>query len=319
MSSRGRCARGNCPLTEGDGRGQRLLELAEISRPGIVYKPASGVALQGNVGTRRSPRQKGRDQQSEVLSPLAEGREPNGVADEAAVEIGAEAAVLDPRRQIGVGGTDHPDVDGDRLRRSHGGHFPLLKDPEESDLSIEGQLRELVEKERPALGRLDETHPIGGGTRECTLPVPEKLTLHQSRRQSTAVDRDKAALSPGLAVEKTGRDLFSRPRLPENEDRNRRGSHFGGVRDDPRHRQAQRRSRRLGGGKRVGLQVGRLTKAPQNVAPEQKKGVAELDDVAVVERALLGDHLSTDKGSILGAQVAKVPAATAAAQLRMPR
>jgi hypothetical protein len=87
-----------------------------------------------------------------------------------------------------------------------------------------GQFADLIEKEGAAIGALEPTQAAISGTGEAAAFVAEEFRVHQVRRYGATIDPQKGPLGPGRAdVNGPGNDLLARTRLPENQDRGRRG------------------------------------------------------------------------------------------------
>src|SRR5213082_2007356 len=95
----------------------------------------------------------------DVLAALLQRRERDVEDVEAEVEILAEAPRLDLLLQVPVGSADHPHVDGDLALASEPAQPLLLEDPEELRLQLDGDLPDLVEEERAAVGQLPGAEP----------------------------------------------------------------------------------------------------------------------------------------------------------------
>ena len=67
----------------------------------------------------------------------------------------------------------------------------LLNDAEKFDLHGERQVGDFIEKQRPACRALQQAGLIVHGTGEGAFPVSEELTLHQLRRDGSAVHGDE--------------------------------------------------------------------------------------------------------------------------------
>ena len=96
---------------------------------------------------------------------------------------------------------DHAHVDRDRLRRADGPHFAFLQHAQQLDLQGERHVADLVEEDRPAVGRLEQPLVRLDRAGERAARVPEQLGLEQrlreSRRSSPRRTACRAAGSPG--------------------------------------------------------------------------------------------------------------------------
>src|SRR5271155_4955246 len=87
-----------------------------------------------------------------------------------------------------------------------------------------GKVAELVEKERPAVGCLDEAGPILVRAGERPLLVPEELRLDQVGGDRTAIDGDHGSPASGHRVNRPSEDLLPRAALASDEDGHARWS-----------------------------------------------------------------------------------------------
>jgi len=121
---------------------------------------------------------------------------------------------------VAVGGGNDAHIDPRRRRGAEPFEFPLLEHAQELDLQVEGQLADLVQEDRAAMGELEATDFAGEGAGEGPLLVTEELTLDQCGRDGRAVDLDQRPLLPCTAVVNGPCDqFFARPRFAQDEDR----------------------------------------------------------------------------------------------------
>ena len=72
----------------------------------------------------------------------------------------------------------------------------FLEDAEQLGLRLGGQLADLVEEERAAVGQLEPADPAGDRAGERPLLVAEQLALDEARGQGRAVDLDQRLTGP---------------------------------------------------------------------------------------------------------------------------
>ena len=106
------------------------------------------------------------DEEREILGPLAERRHVKDDPAEAKVEIVPEAALVSPGGEVAVGGGDDADIDAAASARAHGADLALGQEAEERRLGLQGQLADLVEEDRAAVGRGEQA-----GSSAPTAPV----------------------------------------------------------------------------------------------------------------------------------------------------
>src|SRR5438046_6771714 len=93
-------------------------------------------------------------------------------------------------------------------------HGLLLDGPQELRLQPERPLADLVEEERPAVGRLEQAAARLAGAREGALPEAEQLRLEQLFRDRRAVHRDERLVAPSAReVERAREQLLANARL----------------------------------------------------------------------------------------------------------
>ncbi len=87
-------------------------------------------------------------------------------------------------------------------------HRALLQDAQELDLEGQREIPDLVEKQGPAIGRLEGPQPRGDGAREGALLVAEELALGQGLGAGAAVDGHEGRAAAWAAGMNDARDLF---------------------------------------------------------------------------------------------------------------
>ena len=143
--------------------------------------------------------QKMRGQQRDVLLALAQGRHLDGEDVEPVIEVLPEAALLRVLLQVAVGGGDDADIDGARLLLADALILLLLQDAQELALEREGDLADLIEEERAAVGGFEAAGAVFDRAGEGAFDVAEELALVKLAGDGGAVDADERAL--GAAAE----------------------------------------------------------------------------------------------------------------------
>ena len=92
---------------------------------------------------------------------------------------------------------DEPDVDGAGPVLADPADLLLLEQAEQLGLEGKGQIADLVEKERPLVGVLDEPGLVPERPGERAADVPEELALEKLVRDGPAVDGDEPAARSG--------------------------------------------------------------------------------------------------------------------------
>jgi hypothetical protein len=113
------------------------------------------------------------DEHRDVSRAVAERRHHDVEDGEPVIEIGAELAGVDLRAQVAVRGRDDADVHRRRLVGADAADLAALERAQQLRLEVERQLADLVEKQRPAVGRLDRTDALADRTGERAALVAE--------------------------------------------------------------------------------------------------------------------------------------------------
>src|SRR5262245_12458311 len=97
------------------------------------------------------------DEQGDVRSSLAKRAHFARKHAEPIEQVGSESAVGRRGSQVSIGCCDHADVHVDRSTSSDTCEFAFLQDTQQHDLGLGGQLADLVEEYRSAVGQLEAT------------------------------------------------------------------------------------------------------------------------------------------------------------------
>ena len=95
------------------------------------------------------------DEAVEILPTLAQGGQADADDVQSKEEVLAKAPGRDLGLELAIGRGDHTGVDGERRRAADPLETTLLEEAQQLGLQLERQLADLVEKERPAVRRLD--------------------------------------------------------------------------------------------------------------------------------------------------------------------
>ncbi len=200
-----------------------VAELSHVPGPRVAEE---GRARLSRQGLERHPvllagaPQKVLGEAKDVLAPLPERRQPQRDDGQPVVEILPEPASPDSRLQVLAGGGHEPDVDRLAPRAPEPPHGLLLEDLEELRLQALRQEPDLVEEQRPPVGRLEEPRLGLPGVRERAPLESEQLRLEQRLRDGGAVDVDERARGPRAGpVNRPRQQALPGPGLPEDQDR----------------------------------------------------------------------------------------------------
>src|SRR5690606_30340743 len=113
---------------------------------------------------------------------------------------------------------DDAHVDAPRARLTDATDLPRLERAEQLGLKLDGELADLVEEHRTAVGRLERAHAIAVGAGEGAAHVAEELALHEARADRAAIDDHERAFGARAALHDLRRDeLLARPALALDE------------------------------------------------------------------------------------------------------
>src|SRR2546422_5746530 len=101
-----------------------------------------------------------RGEQRDIGAPLAQWGKPDLDRVETKQQIFAEAAGLYLRLDVGVGGRDDADVGAPRTRRTHALILARLEHAQQLRLLRERQIRDLVEEQGAAFGKLEASDAV---------------------------------------------------------------------------------------------------------------------------------------------------------------
>ena len=163
------------------------------------------------------------EQRDDVLAAFPERRQPHGDGGQSVVEVAAEPAGVALGAQVAVRRRQQPEGGALPARAADRLVGALLDDAQQRGLQVGGQLADLVEEERAAVGHLEGAGPGGARAGERALHVPEELAARQRRDDRRAVQQHELA-APGACVElvhEAGHDLLPRARLPRQQHRRR--------------------------------------------------------------------------------------------------
>ena len=135
--------------------------------------------------------QKSLHQQGNVVAPFLERRQFDGKYVEAKKQVFPKTSGANFFAQIDIAGGHHPYIDGDGLDAAHALDDPLLKRPEQFALCDKTQRRNLIEKQRAAVGTLKTSRPRRGGTGVGTTLYAKQLGLDQRVGDGCAIERNE--------------------------------------------------------------------------------------------------------------------------------
>ena len=169
-----------------------VLQLAHVAGPGVgrqsfqhLRAPQVLSHLRGVVHGEMP------GQARHVIRPLSQRGDDDGKDVETVVEVSAEALLGYGTLEIPIGGRDQPYVDLQGPRSADALELTVLQDAQELGPHSQGEVPDLVEEERAAVGQLEAADLHAEGTGEGPFFVAEHLALDHSRRQGGTVDLDQ--------------------------------------------------------------------------------------------------------------------------------
>src|SRR5207247_4192724 len=121
------------------------------------------------------------DESGNRAAPLAQRADRQADDVEAVEEIFAEPAGAHRVLEVGVGGGDDADVDGEGGGLAERGDLARLEEAEQLRLQVEAQLADLVEEEGAVAGAADEAGVVAGCAGERAVAVAADVAFGQVR------------------------------------------------------------------------------------------------------------------------------------------
>ncbi len=113
----------------------------------------------------------------QILESLPQWWQRNLKDIQSIVEIRSKSSRGDLGFDIAVGGSNYPNVDWNRNTTANSLDTSILQNPEQFDLVVEWQLRDLIQKQRPAIGLLKASEPTGVRSGKGSLLMAKQLAL----------------------------------------------------------------------------------------------------------------------------------------------
>ncbi len=169
-----------------------------------------------------------------ILRPLAQRRHGNRKDVQAIEQVLPKAPRFDLGDEVTVAGADETHIDLDGFARADRLDFVLLNGAQELHLRGNGQLADLVEKERPARSLDEFSRMAFGRAGESAFLMTEQQRLHQIVGNGTAIDRNEWRCPPLAGpVNRARNQLLADAGLALDQDRNGR---VGGLLGHAQHR-----------------------------------------------------------------------------------
>src|SRR5262249_47601904 len=199
-----------------------VLQLPDVAGPGVLHQGVHGLGRNGLDLPAHSPGDLVRemaDEPGDVVAALAQGGQAEGEHVEAVIEVAAELAIGDHRRQVAVSGRHQADIDSNGPGAAEALELLLLQDAEQLGLQLRGDVADLVEEQRPLVGQLEAADLLGDGAGEGALLVAEQLALQEAGGDGGAVELDEGAVAARAeVVQGAGDQLLAGAGLAADED-----------------------------------------------------------------------------------------------------
>ena len=190
-----------------------MLQLAHVARPVVVAQGRQRRRRHRQPGQAQPPARLFEEmagQNRDVVQPFAQGRHLQRVDAEAVIEVGAEAALAHLDRQDAIGGGDDAHVDMMKAVGADPLHLAELHGAQQLGLDRQGQLPDLVQKERAAMGQFELAGAVGRRAGEGAAHMAEQFGLGQRVRQGGAVDMHQRLGGPaGARMDDAGQHFLA--------------------------------------------------------------------------------------------------------------
>src|SRR5271155_4864513 len=141
-------------------------------------------------------------QQRNVFRTFTQGGNADGKHVEPIVQITAEFPVFDHFFEVAVGGSYQADINLLGPSASQTFKLPFLQGAEQLGLDLDGNIANLVEKQRALIGELKPSNLLRNRPRKGSLLVSEEFTLQQPGWNGGAIQSyQSAVLSPTAIVD----------------------------------------------------------------------------------------------------------------------
>src|SRR5579872_7144760 len=194
-----------------DGAFQKVLQLANIPRPIMAAQRihhVRGNDIDDLVKAIREFAHEVVDEEGNVVAALAQRRQRNGKDIETIKKVGSKAPVGYHLLQVLVGSRHDADIDSNSAGTSESFKFLLLKDTQKFGLEFDGEIADLVEEERPAVGELEPANPGGDGSGEGAAFNTEQLAFEEPGWNGSAIHLDEWSIGARTPTVNRLRDHF---------------------------------------------------------------------------------------------------------------
>ncbi len=162
-------------------------------------------------------------QRLDIVGAVAERRDDDPGDVEPVIKVLAESAGRDLLGEVAVCRRDDARVGAEGLSSADALELTLLDDAEDLDLGRQGQLADLVEKDRSSGRAFEPPGLLAVGPGERAALVAEQFALDEPLGECAAIDANKrSARAIRMAMERGRDQLFASAAFTEDQDRARR-------------------------------------------------------------------------------------------------
>ena len=213
----------------------RIAKLADVPRPAVVGEARGRRGGKPGLPARELPDEMA-GQGHDVLRPVAQRRNVDLHHVEPIEQILAKQPRGDLRLEVAVGRGKDAGVRAKVPVRADPRERAVVNHPQELGLKRRRQLRDFIEKDRPAVRLLEPADALLEGPGERSLFMAEKLALQEVLRNRGAVYPDHGSLcarAPGM--NQVGDDFLAHPAFAREQDSRLGRGDQGGVAENRLH------------------------------------------------------------------------------------
>ncbi len=161
----------------------------------------------------------------DVFETLAERRQMHLDHGQAVIKIATKRSASDFFGKLAMSGRHDAHVVTLGMTAAESGHLAGFEHAQELRLKADGQIADLVEEQRAAVGELERAGAVGVGTGVGALHVAEQIAFDQRLARSAAVEDDERRFAPrAVLVDGARGELLACPALAEKKNRRMRGA-----------------------------------------------------------------------------------------------
>ena len=208
---------------EDDGALEFVGEFADVAWPEVgeeARAAGGGKFLGGEAMAAAELIEEHFSEADDVFTAVTEGRDGDAVEIEPVHEVFAEEAGGDGFFEVGVGGGDDPDINGNFPGAAETADAVFFDGLEDFGLESGREAGKLVQKEGATTGGFKEANAHGAGVGEGAAFVAEEFGFSEAFREGRAIDLDDGLGATGSALMKPAGDGgFAGAGFAEDQDR----------------------------------------------------------------------------------------------------